>query len=84
MEPVCAWQRHATGMQEAGSDMDVMMASIHREVQERTAASLRLKAGLLSYFCNNMRRRCRAEVQQRCAPVHCRRVSGRQESTTRP
>lgn len=67
-----AWERRAAGVQEAGSDMDVMMASIQREVQERTTASLRLKAGLLSYFCNNMRRRCRAEVQHRCAPVRCR------------
>lgn len=57
-------------MQEAGSEMDVMMASIQREVAERTTASLRLKAGLLAYFCNNMRRRCHSEVQHRFAPLH--------------
>eukprot|EP00892_Ulva_mutabilis_P008523 jgi/Ulvmu1/6042/UM027_0019.1 len=51
--------------QSGGSDMDSMMADINREVQQRTSASLRLKVGLLSYFCNNMRRRCRHEVLQR-------------------
>lgn len=47
--------------------MESMMADINREVQERTSASLRLKVGLLSYFCNNMRRRCRQEVVNRSA-----------------
>lgn len=46
-------------------DPDDLMMDINTEISHRVAASMRLKLGLLSWFCHNMRRRCVMEVVAR-------------------
>jgi hypothetical protein len=46
---------------------DDLMTSINTEISQRVGASMRLKLGLLSWFCHNMRRRCVLEVVARHA-----------------
>ena len=44
---------------------DDLMTDINAEISHRVASSMRLKLGLLSWFCHNMRRRCVMEVVAR-------------------
>lgn len=46
-------------------DPSALMGDIDEEIAHRVAASMRLKLGLLSWFCHNMRRRCVMEVVAR-------------------
>jgi hypothetical protein len=55
------------GGDDGDGDGDAMMADISREIAEKVSASMRLKLGLLAWFCQNMRRRCMLEVVARCA-----------------
>jgi hypothetical protein len=43
-----------------------MVADIEREITARLSASVKLKVGLLAWFCKNLRQRCHAEVLARC------------------
>jgi hypothetical protein len=44
-----------------------LVADIDREITARISASMRLKVGLLGWFCKNLRKRCHMEVFARCA-----------------
>ena len=64
--------------------MAELLEEVQREVSTRVAASMRLKLGLLAWFCSNLRTRCHAEVLARWALPACARGQGSPRRRLRP
>jgi hypothetical protein len=67
------WRRCSTSgdSQDSGTGstkgLEDLIAEVQREVTAKVSASMRFRLGLLSWFCNNLRARCHAEVLARWA-----------------
>jgi hypothetical protein len=49
-------------------DMEELMLVMDADVTAKISASMRLRLGLLTWFCSNLRARCHSEVLRRLAP----------------